>query len=272
MQHEQSTIKLETQHTLVATNPCAACTLGCCHRYNVNISGYDAWVIANGLQLPPEQFLSVIVETSLTEDSIMLDRSGISHQLVLAKRPTLQENQPCMFLIELPNGSGRCGIYHLRPQICRTYPAYLRSGVVGRRGDVLCPDDAWRDGILDDPNWYEQLASQFVEADIYELVVARWNFYVLQTPQPEVISLAGFYSYLLEFYARLERLRAHLPAADWAAMCRVWDTCFDDGVSPLLTERPEMRSWQATIDTIRAVGNSFFQDDLEEFMSITLAS
>src|SRR5215213_7675193 len=260
MQSEQQTIKLETQPAPAFMNPCASCTLGCCHRYDVNISGYDAWVIANGLQLPPEQFLSVIVEPTRTESSILLDRSGISHQLVLAKRPTLQENQPCVFLIELPNGSGRCGIYNLRPQICRTYPAYLRSGVVGRRGDVLCPDDAWRDGILDDPIWYEQLISQFVESDIYELVLARWNFYVLQTPQPEAISLAGFYSYLLEFYARLEPLRMHLPAAEWAAMCRAWDACIDGGVSPLLTERAEMQPWQATLDAIRAVGNSFFQD------------
>jgi hypothetical protein len=128
---------------------------------------------------------------------------------------------------------------------------------------VLCPDDAWRDGILDAPIWYEQLTSQFVEADIYDLAVARWNFYVLQTPQLEVISLAGFYSYLLEFYARLEPLRAGLSAAEWAAMCRLWDVCLDHGISPLLTERDEMRPWMATLDAIRAVGNSFFQDDLE---------
>jgi Fe-S-cluster containining protein len=125
MQHEQQTIKLEMQHAPVPVSPCATCTIGCCYRY-------DAWVIAHGLQLPPEQFLSTIVETNPTTSSIMLDRSGISHQLVLAKRPTLQEHQPCVFLIELPNGAGRCGIYNLRPQICRTYrPTYVTGSSAG---------------------------------------------------------------------------------------------------------------------------------------------
>jgi Fe-S-cluster containining protein len=259
VQHYQQTIQLEMQPTPVPANPCSACTLGCCYRYDVNISGYDAWVIAHGLQLPPEQFLSIIVEPHPTVSSIKLDRSEVGYQLVLAKRPTLQAHQPCVFLIELPNGTGRCGIYNLRPQICRTYPAYLRNGIVGRRDDVLCPDDAWRDGILDAPIWYEQLISQFVEADIYELAVARWNFAVLQMPQLEAITPAGFYTYLLEFYDRLTPLRAGLPAAEWAAMCRAWDACIDHGVSPLLTERAEMQPWQATLDAIRAVGNSFFR-------------
>src|SRR5215213_103805 len=140
MQREQQIIKLEMQHAPVRTSPCATCTLGCCYRYDVNISGYDAWVIANGLQLPPGQFLSMVPEPSPTTRGVLLDRSGSTQQLVLAKRPTTQEHQPCVFLIELPNGTGRCGIYALRPLVCRTYPAYVRNGIVGRRDDVLCPD------------------------------------------------------------------------------------------------------------------------------------
>ena len=39
-------------------SPCADCTRACCRHYLVTVIGYDAWVIANGLTLAPEQFLA----------------------------------------------------------------------------------------------------------------------------------------------------------------------------------------------------------------------
>ena len=40
-------------------SPCALCTRRCCHNYLVVITGYDAWVIANGLRLAPEQLAAL---------------------------------------------------------------------------------------------------------------------------------------------------------------------------------------------------------------------
>jgi len=206
-------------------NPCATCVLGCCHRHTVNVSGYDVWVLAVGLELAPEQFLHAVPLSMPAKHGFLLDRSGTSYQIALQKRASDIEHKPCIFLLELPDHTGRCGVYALRPFVCQIYPAYLRNGIVGRRDDVVCPDDAWRDGALAQPIWYERLTHHFVEEDIYRLAVARWNYHVLHASQLEAITPSEYYAYLIEFYALLEPVRAQLSAATWQAMCCRWEAC-----------------------------------------------
>jgi Fe-S-cluster containining protein len=241
-------------------SPCATCNRGCCQRYTVGVSGYDVQVIAQGLDLAPDQFLQAVAEPGTC--GFRLARDGPAYQLALAKRPTGAEHAPCIFLIELPDGSGRCGIYPLRPLICQSYPAYTRQGHVGRRDDVLCPDQAWRDGALDHPAWYERLAQYAAEFDIYELAVTRWNYHVQHGPPAPARDLQAYLSYLAQLYVQLEPVRAQV--SDWPTLCAAWDACLDRGGRPLRADCPELRPWQEVIDVIRATVGASLQTELDQ--------
>ena len=126
------------------TNPCAECTRRCCHHYVVTVTGYDVWVIANGLRLAPEQFL-VTVPQKPSARTFRLDGSERMYDIALDKAKARTREKPCVFWLGLPGGGGRCGIYPYRPFVCQTYPAMLNGGDPLRREDVLCPGTAWRE-------------------------------------------------------------------------------------------------------------------------------
>jgi Fe-S-cluster containining protein len=196
------------------TNPCATCTQGCCHEHLVPVTGYDVWLIATSLELAPEQFVVPVAEEEPSATGFLLDRSGQTYDLALGKARARTVEDACLFWIELPGGTGRCGIYPVRPQVCQVYPAALHEGRVVRREDVLCPKPAWRDGTLQRPEWARLLRSLQVEHDVYRLVAARWNRRVLETAD---VSLAGYYGHVLDCYDRLAPVRAAAAPDEWTA-------------------------------------------------------
>lgn len=245
------------------SSPCADCTLGCCRDYLVTITGYDMWTIARGLNMAPEQFVVVVQQKEPSERGFLLDRSGQTYEIALDKRPAETEYKPCVFFLEMPSGVGRCGIYAMRPYVCQTYPTFLQgNGEVERRGDVLCPEDAWREGILKRPVWRERLLRMHIEFQIYALAVARWNYHVLYTPKPELFSFLGYLTFLMSFYGRLEPVRESIAGGEWLEMCERWCECMLQSGSPLEADLPEMVQWSSVTNEIRDVANSFFPDDL----------
>jgi Fe-S-cluster containining protein len=244
------------------TSPCATCTLGCCRYYLVTITGYDAWVIANGMQLAPEQFLITVPQKVPSNRGFLLDRSEQTYDIALDKVPVEGNEKPCIFWLEMPSGVGRCGIYSLRPYVCQTYPAYFVDGEVTRRDDVLCPNEAWHDGTLQQDIWRDRLQRMQVEFDIYGLAVARWNYHVSHTPHLEKISVLGYYTYLMNFYTCLAPLRQQLNAVEWQAMCKSWSAACFKNRSPLAEKIDEMAPWATVIDGIRSVANHFFPNDV----------
>lgn len=255
-----------------AANPCASCVIGCCYRHTVNVGGYDAWIIAEGLQLAPAQFVRAVQLEGPHPRGFLLAPGGPSYELALAKRPTGAEHEPCVFLLELPDRTGRCGIYPLRPLVCQTYPAYTRNGLVGRRDDVVCPDDAWRNGALEGLEWYERLASQHVEHDMYELALARWNYRVRYGAQQQAYSIDEYLDYLLTLYAQLEPVRAALAPGEWRNLCAAWERSLDTGASPLQEECAALAPWAATLHAMRAVVGGFFAHELAQHMADELAA
>ena len=153
------------------SSPCATCTRQCCHHYTVTVTGYDAWVIARGLGMAPEQFLVIVEQREPNERGFLLDQSGSSFDIALDKAPATQPEKPCLFWFGLPSGVGRCGIYALRPYVCQTYPAFLVKGAVTRREDVLCPTPAWRDGVLQEPRWRDRLLEMQVAVSYTHLTL-----------------------------------------------------------------------------------------------------
>ena len=243
-------------------SPCATCTRSCCRHHLVTVTGYDVWVIAKGLRLAPEQFLLTVPQQKPNGRGFLLNDPQQTYDIALDKAPAKTEAKPCVFWLEFPNGIGRCGIYPLRPYVCQTYPAFLNNLTVERREDVLCLEDAWRDGSLQQPVWRERLCRMQVEFDIYGLAVARWNYHVQRTAHPKLISVLGYYTYLMNYYARLEPLRVNLEASEWQAMSEQWSKCRLEDPSPLVAEVAGMERWSKVIETIRAVTDQFFPNDL----------
>lgn len=245
------------------TNPCAECTRRCCHHYVVTVTGYDVWVIANGLRLAPEQFL-VTVPQKPSARTFRLDGSERMYDIALDKAKARTREKPCVFWLGLPGGGGRCGIYPFRPFVCQTYPAMLNGGDPARREDVLCPAEAWRDGSLQMPAWRERLYRMQVEFDIYGLVVARWNYHVTHAARPDRLTPLAYYTYLMNFYARLAPLRARMTQGDGAALTTHWAASALAGVSPLVQAVPDLAAWDPLFEGIRAIAERFFPDDRRE--------
>jgi Fe-S-cluster containining protein len=246
------------------SSPCTNCAKGCCRNYLVTVTGYDMWVIANGLNMAPEQFIVTVPQKSTNSAGFLLEPSGeLTFDIALDKQDVEVDNKPCVFWIEFEGGVGRCGIYTLRPYVCQTYPAtFVDSTQVVRREDVLCAEDAWRDGILQKPVWRERVMRQFVEHEIYGLAVSRWNFHVQHASQPGRITPLGYYAFLMNYYARLQPLRDSLSQADWTVMCEQWCESMREGSSPLNLESERMEPWSSLLHAIFDVATDFFPDDV----------
>jgi Fe-S-cluster containining protein len=208
------------------------------------VTGYDAWVIAKGMRLAPEQFLAVVRPREPGNRAFALDASAARYDIALAKAPARTKEKPCVFWLSMPGGIGRCGIYALRPFVCQTYPATLgENGAVRRREDVLCADNAWRDGTLEHPFWRERVLRMYVEFDIYTFFVARWNAAVGQLPPAQHTSAQIYFATMLDFYGRLDQQRATLGDAEWLEMCELWAPRYTQGLSPFRESLPELQRW-----------------------------
>jgi Fe-S-cluster containining protein len=236
-------------------SPCANCTRKCCHEYLVTVTGYDVWTLATGLHMGPEQFLIVVSQIAPSNWAFRLHPAGPAYHIALDKKRSRGKKRACIFLVELPTGVNRCGVYPFRPIVCQGYPAFLRDQVVARREDVLCPIEAWRDSILDLPIWRKQLVRQQVELDIYEMVVARWNAYVRDTvaPASSLLSLAQYYAYLMDVYARLADVRRRAGDAAWDVHCEAWYTSSISTGNPLVLDVPVPSTLAPVLETIGAL-------------------
>ena len=124
-----------------STHPCASCGL-CCHTYIVPLSGADLHRIVRSLDLAPGDVSIAWRETDPGQDRFRLEPDGQLYSLALEKRTWSRQQSPCVFLMRLPGGQDRCGIYGLRPAACRAYPMLNVRGAVALRDDPLCPPGA----------------------------------------------------------------------------------------------------------------------------------
>ena len=160
---------------MTGQSPCAQCREACCRDYLVTVSGLDVYRISIGLGLHPGQF---VVPTSFGDppDGFRVDTTGRTYRLSLDKRRSGAAAGWCTFWMPVGDGLGRCGIYALRPGVCRTYPATLVDGEVALRSDILCPDGSWEvGGGLFSEQWRGRAERQYAELEIDAYVNRRWN-------------------------------------------------------------------------------------------------
>jgi len=201
------------------SSPCSSCTKRCCSNYTVSITGYDAWVIGTGLRLPLHSFLVYFPLDGDTGRGFRLAPDGPGHDIALDKVGKYQKGNPCVFWVDLNGGRGRCGIYTYRPFVCQTYPAYQQENDVLLRDDVLCPPGSWNLTAMDLALFRGRLHRFRVEQDVYAYVVSRWNWLV---QKDGARSIHAYYTFVMNTYDALDRLRRSLPEQRLAAAVDTW--------------------------------------------------
>ncbi|MBI4494040.1 MAG: YkgJ family cysteine cluster protein [Chloroflexi bacterium] len=247
-------------------NPCATCQSHCCRSYIVTLCGYDVWLISTRLHLGPEQFVVPYPQHQVGLDGFRLEADGTTFALMLDKQGRLRVKQPCVFLVRLAGGHDRCGIYPIRPAVCRTYPMMLERGEIVQRADALCPPGVWPEPALRWPAWREAQRRLRMHFAVYHEVVARWNARVAAT---SVRSAAGFsareyLSYVLNVYDRLAALDAELGDDALARAQITWatwtPTAVAEGVSGEVRLRCDELPWLEYLSRARQVIDTFYPD------------
>jgi Fe-S-cluster containining protein len=201
-----------------SASPCPDCDGRCCYYRGVPVTGYDAYTIASTLKIGMEQFLVFWPERKQTDEGFKLQRAGPTFTLGLNKRHSRRKQKPCIFLIRLRGGTGRCGIYSLRPQVCQIFPAELRDGKVAwREKGLVCPKKTWNTENVNLAPWRASLLREELERAIHRAVVRRWNGLVESGPE-EGYCIEQYFAYVMEAYKRLERAREQVTAEQMAAM------------------------------------------------------
>jgi Fe-S-cluster containining protein len=184
---------------------CGACEGRCCRQYIVPVTCADVHGISRALALAPEQFALLVPESEQEPAGIRLAAGGPTFTIILDKREPMTERPPCVFLMEFPDGTGRCGIYRHRPRACRTFPAALRDGGLAILPDIPCTTDSWDLGSMDQPWWRTELLHGETEQALHRIVVAGWNGAVDAATER---TPSDFFRFAMETCDRLDAMRS----------------------------------------------------------------
>jgi Fe-S-cluster containining protein len=150
---------------------CTTCNGACCREYLVHLSGRDAVTIARAQALAIEQFVDIVLQSSPAVDGFALDDESDVYALALRRRP----DGSCGLLIDLLDGSGRCGVYAQRPLTCAIFPLQLHHGSIDIRDDVICEPSGRRITTVDISAARTLLVRSAYEWHVYGRIVERWN-------------------------------------------------------------------------------------------------
>ncbi|MBO0687427.1 MAG: YkgJ family cysteine cluster protein [Candidatus Dormibacteraeota bacterium] len=154
---------------------CLDCDGRCCRRYLVPLTCSDVHLVSRALALSPEQFVTLVPQAEEEPAGIRLSAAAPPFAMVLQRREPISEHPPCIFLMELPGGTARCGVYAHRPRVCRTFPARLRQDGMEIQSEIPCSAGSWKLARMDLPRWRNELIRSEMEQALHRIVVARWN-------------------------------------------------------------------------------------------------
>jgi Fe-S-cluster containining protein len=207
---------------LGAGSPCSGCNARCCYDYVVPVTGGDAYRISRGTGLAFEQFLVALPEAEATAHGFRLSEPATTYTLLLNKQPSRRKSKACVFLMELGEGCGRCGIYAFRPLVCQTFPAVLHHGSVDLRPDRACPQGVWNVAAMHLPAWRSELLRMHMESALYAMVVERWNGIVDALPEGQSRRLALYFSFVMQTYSRIAAVEGSVPAGEMERILLRW--------------------------------------------------
>src|SRR5512138_3244129 len=192
------------------TSPCGTCDARCCSAYAVNVTGDDAWRLADGTGLPLDELVTYREEARRTPAGFLLDPRGPTHELLLAHARPSDRRPPCAFLRAGDGGPPRCGVYAFRPRACRRFPAVRAERGFGVREGILCPPGAWAGHDMARLSWRVAIGREEREADAYAAVVAAWNDRVGRAARAGAPTLLDYLDWLADAYRWLVPWRASL--------------------------------------------------------------
>ena len=174
-------------------------------------------------RLGPEHFLVAAPQEGEHSDGFLLQADTQPYFLALDKRGKHAQFQPCIFLVDLANGSGRCGIYASRPGTCRAYPMSIKRYEVELHENNICTPGSWSQEEIARPSWRAAVKQNYMEFDIYSEVAKRWNARVAHSLD-QTFHLADYLEYLMNVYGLLDRLERNTPPDTLALIRRAWPT------------------------------------------------
>jgi Fe-S-cluster containining protein len=184
----------------------------CCYTSFVVVTGRDVWQISRILETPPWSFIVYFQSPQPRRDSFILDRSGRHFRLALAKQPSKRKKipPPCIFLLKTRNGYHRCGLGDLRPQVCKSFPSEMVSGVLCVRNDAGCTCRTWSLTDVDIEEETARVEARQEEFEEYCAAVVAWNEHVTHAPPEETFSFFEYCNFLLNAYDEIESGQAML--------------------------------------------------------------
>jgi Fe-S-cluster containining protein len=222
--------------------------------------GHDIWLLSSRQRLSPEEYLILVPEKAPRPEGFRLQADGKVFTLALDKKGRFGIKRPCVFLVELPGGNDRCGVYADRPIVCQTYPMSMWSKVVAQRTQTLCPPNSWPLAEVTRPHWRTKLTLLCFHLDIYGEIVARWNARVAAYPQATFV-LPEYFSYLLNVYDRLAALDAALGPEVLEVVEGSWPTFPRPALDTETVNRfAETVPWLGYFARVRRVIDSFYPE------------
>jgi len=237
-----------------AQNPCGNCPGHCCSENLINLCGYDAWLIATGLSVEPTSFLAFAQMGIDSPYHFRLDSSEEAYCLAMNMRQQPDGSRHCVFLMELPDGQTRCGIYDLRPIACRAYPLALTDEGVEVKPWAMCHHICIAPSGPDADLWQRELERHDMEFSIYALAVQTWNRNVMGQPRLRELNFRPFLGFLMDVYGRLEPARKAVPEESWPLIWSRWRRFTAEGLDPLLARADDSQAeegWQGWLHEIR---------------------
>ena len=172
-------------------NPCDVCSGLCCH-FQVQLSAVEAVRIALTLSVPPlEAFVSMPYKFDPTTGQVCYHAIQLDDgdACLLFKRDP--ESKACTFKIDVGD-YGRCGIYSLRPGICRMFPLHVEEedgNKVAVGTDEHCPIGWLYDDRTGD-RYAEELAAWREDVELDRALCQRWG-----EEEQEERTLAAFFKW-----------------------------------------------------------------------------
>ncbi len=196
------------------SDACATCTGLCCYDVVVRVTGYDAWRIKRAQALEFEQFLTIGPDMPAGPGAFLI--AGERKALYLGKNAG--NPRACTFLMHLPGGVQRCGIYAERPRVCAVYPMTLTNGSVALRSDVRCEASNWNMATITYPFWRHSLLEHLFETHLYERVAGHWN----ETQATNNAKLAEYYAYVERCFDAIAARRSDIGKESFDELILHW--------------------------------------------------
>ncbi|MBV9440074.1 MAG: YkgJ family cysteine cluster protein [Candidatus Eremiobacteraeota bacterium] len=154
------------------TEGCFSCSGRCCYDIVVPVTPFDAWRIARDQLLAFEAFVEPCITPRSVEHGFRLSGQD-RYSLVLRRHPI--EAAACTFLAHVSEEFKRCGIYPVRPLVCRVYPFEIRGGSIDIRTDARCKPSDWDMAALDYARRGAEFARYAAEWEACRQIDAAWN-------------------------------------------------------------------------------------------------